>query len=191
MSKQLQSAFNNIHSVKISIASKWGTITNATDNYAWGPEDVVIEAAPGNDGNAYNAVFGSGGDALLSATPLINNWTLTVHFLFKSKTYAMFSFLQQKILETINEATKPGWLDISLEDRNDPVDNGTSYYESLVSSQSMMLTIPGKNWGARPSGDMSFSFLMCNATYLAPGYLATDSATSSADFPLRNTDTGA
>lgn len=188
MAKQSQSAFNNINAVKISIASKWGTITNTTDNYSWGPEDVVIEAVPGNDGNVYNAVFGSGGDALLSATPLINNWTLTIHFLYKSKTYAMFSYLQQKILETVDEGTKPGWLSITLEDQNDATDNDTHFYESLSSSQAMMLTVPAKNWGARPGGDSAFSFLLCNATYLAPGYVAAESATDSKDFPLRNTD---
>ena len=74
----LQSAFNNINSVKISIASKWGVIDNSIENFAWSPEDVVIEAMPGNDGNAYNAVFGSGGDVLLSATPLVNVWTVTI-----------------------------------------------------------------------------------------------------------------
>lgn len=181
---ELQSAFNNINAVKISIGSKWGTITNATDNFAWSAEDVVIEATPGNDGNAYNTVFGSGGDVLLSATPLVNIWTVTIHFLYKSKTYAMFSYLQQKIIETIKDATKPGWLDFSLEDRNDP----TRYYESLTSAQAMLLTIPGKQWGARPTGDSAFSFILCNATYLAPGYLASEIETSSAEFKLRNTD---
>lgn len=179
---QAQSAFNNINAVKITIASEWGTIQNDTENYAWGPEDVVIEATPGNDSNIYNAVFGSGGDALLSATPLVNNWTLTVHFLYKSKTYAKFSYLQQKIMETVRAGTKPSWLNITVEDRNDP----TQYYETLTSSQCMMLTIPGKNWGARPGGDAAFSFLMCNAEYLAPGYEGAEIAVSSEDFPLRN-----
>lgn len=185
---ELQSAFNNINAVKISIGSKWGVITNATENFAWSAEDVVIEAVPGNDGNAYNAVFGSGGDVLLSATPLVNIWTVTIHFLYKSKTYARFSYLQQKIIETIKEATKPGWLDFSLEDTNDPTDGSTHYYESLTSSQAMLMTIPGKQWGARPSGDSAFSFLLCNATYLAPGYMASEIGTSSATMPLRNED---
>lgn len=182
----LSSAFNNIQSVKVSIASKWGVITNATENFAWSAEDVVIEAAPGNDGNVYNAVFGSGGDVLLSATPLVNIWTVTIHFLYKSKTYAMFSYLQQKILETVNEGTKPGWLDFTLEDTNDPTVSGEHYYETLSSSQAMLLTIPGKQWGTRPSGDSAFSFLLCNATYLAPGYVASELATSQENFPLRN-----
>lgn len=182
----LQSAFNNINAVKISVASKWGVIDNSIDNFAWSPEDVVIEATPGNDGNAYNAVFGSGGDVLLSATPLVNIWTVTIHFLFKSKTYARFSYLQQKIIETIKDGTKPGWLDFSLEDTNDPTDGSTHYYESLSSSQAMLLTIPGKQWGARPSGDTAFSFILCNATYLAPGYLASESEVSQATMPLRN-----
>lgn len=179
---ELQSAFNNIQAVKLSIGSQWGTITNATENFAWSAEDVVIEATPGNDGNVYNAVFGSGGDVLLSATPLVNIWTVTIHFLYKSKTYAMFSYLQQKILETVKEATKPGWLDFELKDTNDV----KQYEEYLQSSQAMLLTIPGKQWGARPSGDSAFSFLLCNATYLAPGYVASESEISSADFPLRN-----
>lgn len=182
----LQSAFNNINAVKISVASKWGVIDNLIDNFAWSPEDVVIEATPGNDGNAYNAVFGSGGDVLFSATPLVNIWTVTIHFLFKSKTYARFSYLQQKIIETIKDGTKPGWLDFSLEDTNDPTDGSTHYYESLSSSQAMLLTIPGKQWGARPSGDTAFSFILCNATYLAPGYLATEFEVSQATMPLRN-----
>ena len=182
----LQSAFNNIQAVKLSIGSKWGTITNATENFAWSAEDVVIEAMPGNDGNVYNAVFGSGGDVLLSATPLVNIWTVTIHFLYKSKTYAMFSYLQQKILETVDQATKPGWLDFSLEDTNDPTVGSDHYYESLSSSQAMLLTIPGKQWGARPSGDSAFSFLLCNATYLAPGYVAAESTVSPNNFPLRN-----
>lgn len=179
---ELQSAFNNINAVKISIGTKWGTITNATENFAWSAEDVVIDAMPGNDGNVYNAVFGSGGDVLLSATPLVNIWTITIHFLYKSKTYAMFSYLQQKILETVKDATKPGWLDMEIKDTNDV----TGYEEYLQSSQSMMLTIPGKQWGARPSGDSAFTFLLCNATYLAPGYVASESATDPAAFPLRN-----
>lgn len=182
----LSSAFNNINAVKISIGTKWGTITNATENFAWSAEDVVIDAMPGNDGNIYNAVFGSGGDVLLSATPLVNIWTVTIHFLYKSKTYAMFSYLQQKILETVKDATKPGWLDFSLEDTNDPTADSEHYYESLSSAQSMMLAIPGKQWGARPSGDSAFTFLLCNATYLAPGYVASQSATDPAAFPLRN-----
>lgn len=182
----LQSAFNNINSVKISIASKWGVIDNSTENFAWSPEDVVIEAQPGNDGNVYNTVYGSGGDVLLSATPLVNVWTVTIHFLFKSKTYARFSYLQQKILETVKDGTKPGWLDFSLEDTNDPSADNTHFYESLTSSQAMMITIPGKQWGARPSGDTAFSFILCNATYLAPGYLASESDVSQATMPLRN-----
>lgn len=186
MAENLQSAFNNINAVKISIGSKWGTITNSTENFAWSAEDVVIEATPGNDGNVYNAVFGSGGDVLLSATPLVNIWTVTIHFLYKSKTYAMFSYLQQKILETVKDATKPGWLDFTMEDTNDPTDNGEHFYETLSSSQAMLLTIPGKQWGARPTGDSAFTFLLCNATYLAPGYLASESTTSSANFPVRN-----
>lgn len=184
----LQSAFNNINAVKISVGTQWGTITNSTENFAWSAEDVVIEANPGNDGNIYNTVFGSGGDVLLSATPLVNIWTVTIHFLYKSKTYAMFSYLQQKLLETVKDATKPGWLDFSLEDTNDPTDGGTHYYESLTSSQAMMITIPGKQWGANPSGDSAFSFILCNATYLAPGYLATEIPTSPEAFPLRNED---
>ena len=179
---ELQSAFNNINAVKISIGTKWGTITNATENFAWSAEDVVIDAMPGNDGNVYNAVFGSGGDVLLSATPLVNIWTVTIHFLYKSKTYAMFSYLQQKILETVKDATKPGWLDMEIKDTNDV----TGYEEYLQSSQSMMLAIPGKQWGARPSGDSAFTILLCNATYLAPGYVASESATDPAAFPLRN-----
>lgn len=183
---ELQSAFNNINSVKISIASKWGVIDNSIDNFAWSPEDIVIEAVAGNDGNAYNAVFGSGGDVLLSATPLVNIWTVTIHFLFKSKTYARFSYLQQKIVETIKDGTKPGWLDFSLEDTNDPTAGDTHYYESLSSSQAMMLSVPSKQWGARPSGDTAFSFILCNATYLAPGYLAAESQVSQEQMPLRN-----
>lgn len=178
----LQSAFNNIHNVTFKVSSQWGTLTNATDHYAWSAEDVVIEATPGNDGNAYNAVFGSGGDVLLSATPLVNIWTVTVHFLYKSKTYAMFSYLQQLILSTVKEGTKPGWLDISLKDYNDV----TGFEESLESSQSMLLTIPGKQWGARPSGDSAFSFLLCNATYLAPGYLPSEIATNETGLGTRN-----
>lgn len=186
----IQSAFNNIQAVKISIGSKWGTITNSAENFAWSAEDVVIEANPGNDGNVYNTVFGSGGDVLLSATPLINIWTVTIHFLYKSKTYAMFSYLQQKILETVRDATKPGWLDFSLEDQNDPTLNSTHYYESLTSPQAMMLSIPGKQWGSNPGGDSAFSFILCNAIYLAPGYNDEPGALKDADFPLRNTDTG-
>ena len=179
----LQSAFNNINNVKISIGSKWGTINNEDQgNFAWSSEDVVIEAAPGNDGNAYNAIFGSGGDVLLSATPLVNIWTLTIHFLWKSKTYAKFSYLQQLILATVREGTKPGWLSIELKDRNDVL--GAEEY--LQSPQSMLLTIPGKQWGVRPSGDMAFSFLLCNATYLAPGYDEAVGEISQSDIGLRN-----
>ncbi len=178
----LQSAFNNINQVYFEVHSQWGTLTNANTPYAWSPEDVVIEAMPGNDGNAYNAVFGSGGDVLLSATPLVNIWTVTIHFLYKSRTYAQFAYLQQKIVETIKAGTKPGWLDISLKDKNDV----SGYEESLESSQAMLLQLPGKQWGARPSGDAAFSFILCNATYLAPGYLASEIGTSEADLPVRN-----
>lgn len=177
-----QSAFNNIQKVYFTIKSQWGTLTNSTSPAAWSPEDVVIEAMPGNDGNGYNAVFGSGGDVLLNATPLVNIWTVTIHFLFKSRTYAQFSYLQQKILGTIRDGTKPGWLDFTLEDNND-VDN---YYETLTSSQAMLLTIPGKQWGARPSGDSSFSFILCNAKYLAPGYSDSEIPTVDSEFGLRN-----
>ena len=164
MAEQLQSAFNNINAVKCTIGSKWGTITNSTENFAWSAEDVVIEATPGNDGNVYNTVFGSGGDVLFSATPLVNIWNVTIHFLYKSKTYAMFSYLQQKILETVKDGTKPGWLTFALEDTNDPTVSSEHYYETLTSSQAMLLNIPGKQWGANPSGDAAFSFILCNAT---------------------------
>ena len=179
---ELQSAFNNIQNVTFKVSSQWGTLTNAGTPYAWSAEDVVIEATPGNEGAAYNAVFGSGGDVLLSATPLVNIWTVTVHFLYKSKTYAMFSYLQQLILATVRDGTKPGWLDISLKDYNDV----TGYEESLESSQAMLLNIPGKQWGARPSGDSAFSFILCNATYLAPGYLPSEIATDSTGLGTRN-----
>ena len=89
-------------------------------------------------------------------------------------------------METIKDGTKPGWLDFSLEDQNDPSADSAHYYESLTSSQAMMLSIPGKQWGARPSGDTAFSFILCNATYLAPGYLAAESEVSQATMPLRN-----
>lgn len=181
---ELQSAFNNINNVKISISSKWGVINNEDQgNFAWTPDDVAIEAVPGNDGNAYNAVFGSGGDVLLSATPLVNIWTLTIHFLYKSKTYAKFSYLQQLIMATIREGTKPGWLDIELKDTNDV----SGYEEYLHSSQAMLLSIPGKQWGVRPTGDSAFSFILCNATYLAPGYSENEAGLSQADIGLRNT----
>lgn len=179
---ELQSAFNNINQVYFTINSQWGTLTNAETPYAWSPEDVVIEATPGNDGNAYNAIFGSGGDVLLSATPLVNVWTLTIHFLYKSRTYAQYSYLQQKILETIKAGTKPGWLDIKLEDKNDV----SGYEESIESSQAMLLSLPGKQWGARPTGDSAFSFILCNATYLAPGYVASEVETQQGNLPLRN-----
>ena len=183
MADSLQSAFNNINNVKFVVKSQWGVLTNANDPYAWSAEDVVIDAQPGNDGNAYNAVFGSGGDVLLSATPLVNIWTVTVHFLYKSKTYAMFSYLEQLILATVRDGTKPGWLDISLKDYNDV----SGYEESLESAQSMLLSIPSKQWGARPSGDSAFSFLLCNATYLAPGYDSKEIAPlSSPDMGTRN-----
>ena len=177
----IQSAFNNINSVYFTIATKWGTLTNTTDRVAWSPEDVVIEAAPGNDGNAYNTVFGSGGDVLLNATPLVNIWTVTLHFLFKSKSYAMFSYLQQKVLGDIRDGTKPGWFDFSLEDHNDP--KGT--YETLSSSNAMLLNIPGKQWGARSSGDTSFSFILANAKYLAPGYQDSENPTASGNLGIR------
>ena len=112
----------------------------------------------------------------------MNIWTVTIHFLYKSRTYAQFAYLQQKIVETIKAGTKPGWLDISLKDKNDV----SGYEESLESSQAMLLQLPGKQWGARPSGDAAFSFILCNATYLAPGYLASEIGTSEADLPVRN-----
>jgi len=183
----LKSAFNNINAVKATIDTQWGTISNADDNYAWSPEDVVIEATPGNDGNTFNAIFGSGGDVLLSATPLVNNWMIALHFLYKSKTYAQFSYLMQLVIENAKQGTKPGWFNFNLEDQNDPTDNGEHFYETLSSAQSMMITIPGKSWGARPSGDSTFVFLAANATYLAPGYLENEIPLLAGNMPLRNT----
>lgn len=176
------SAFNNINAVSISVTSQWGTITNATDNFAWGPNDVVIEAMPGNDGNIFNQVFGSGGDILLSATPLINNWTVTLHFLYKSKTYAMFSYLCQKVMECNTNGTKPGWFNFELKDTND----AKGYEETLTSSQALIINEPGKSWGINPEGDMAYTFILANATYLAPGYVDNEIGTDSGNFKLRN-----
>lgn len=180
------SAFNNINNVKLSIATSLGTIDNSTENFAWGPEDVQIEATPGNDGNLYNAVFGAGGDALLNSTPLVNNWTVTIHFLFKSRTYAKFARLAEQEIEAQKNGSNIGWYNFQLEDHNDPESNGEKYYESLVSSQAKMLTIPGKQWGFNVGGDSSFSFLLCNATYQAPGYVDNQIDVSSEAFKLRN-----
>lgn len=181
-----KSAFNNINNVKISIATSLGTIDNSTDNFAWGPEDVQIEAVPGNDGNLYNVAFGANGDALLNSTPLVNNWTVTLHFLFKSETYAKFSYLMQKEIEAQKNGTNIGWYNFILEDRNDPTVGGESYFESLKSTQAKMLQIPSKQWGFNVGGDMTFSFLLCNADYTAPGYIANEIEVSSDPFKLRN-----
>lgn len=176
------SAFNNINAVKISIATQWGTITNATDNFAWSPEDIVIEATPGNDGAIFNQIFGSGGDVLLSATPLVNNWTVTLHFLYKSKTYAMFSYLAQKVMECNTNGTKPGWFNFELKDTNDV----KGYEETLKSTQALLVTEPGKSWGINPNGDMAYTFILANATYLAPGYEDNPIATDSSNFKSIN-----
>lgn len=182
-----KSAFNNINNVKISIATSLGTIDNSTDNFAWGPGDVQIEAVPGNDGNLYNAVFGAGGDALLNSTPLVNNWTVTIHFLHKSETYAKFSYLMQKEIEAQKNGTNIGWYNFELTDHNDPKGDSENFYETLASSQAKMLQIPSRQWGFNIDGDMAFSFLLCNADYKAPGYVANAGAEPIADtFKTRN-----
>lgn len=177
-----KSAFNNINRVKLTIKTSLGVIDNALENFAWGPDDVQIEANPGNDSNLYNVVFGAGGDALLNATPLINNWTVVLHFLHKSETYAKFSHLMQKELEAAKNGTTIGWYDFRLEDYNDP----ENYCETLASNQAKMITIPPKQWGFNIGGDMSFAFLLCNADYLAPGYQVNEIELSDGSFPLRN-----
>lgn len=181
-----KSAFNNINKLSISIATSLGTIDNTTSGFAWGPEDVQVEATPGNDGNLYNAVFGAGGDALLNATPLINNWVVILHLLHKSETYARLSYLMQQELEATKTGTNLGWYNFRMEDTNDPTDNGEHFYETLSSAQAKMITIPARQWGFNIGGDMTFAFLLANADYLAPGYLANEIPVDPAAFPLRN-----
>ena len=182
-----KSAFNNINNVKVTIKTSLGTINNDSQgNFAWGPGDVQIEAVPGNDGNLYNAVFGAGGDALLNSTPLVNNWTVTIHFLHKSETYAKFSYLMQKEIEAQKNGTNIGWYDFTLQDQNDPSIGNVHYYEKLHSSQTKMLQIPSRQWGFNIDGDMAFSFLLCNADYEAPGYVDNDVSTKDNKFELRN-----
>lgn len=181
------SAFNNINAVKYSIATQWGTLDNSgAGNAAWGPGDVQIEATPGNDGNLYNEVDGMGGDVLLCATPIISNWTVTIHFLYKSKSYAQFAYLMQKEYEAMISGTKTGWYNFRLEDYNDM----DEYLETLSSAQAKLLTIPGKQWGAGIDGDSTFTFKLLKATYTAPGYNAEEIAPKDSAFPLRNEDNG-
>lgn len=181
-----KSAFNNINKLSINIFTSLGRISNDESSFAWGPEDVQVEATPGNDGNLYNTVFGAGGDALLNATPLINNWIVVIHLLHKSETYARLSYLMQQELEATKTGTNLGWYNFEMKDTNDPTVDGEHYYETLKSSQAKMITIPGRQWGFNIGGDMAFAFLLANADYMAPGYVENEIATSQDPFPLRN-----
>lgn len=181
-----KSAFNNINKLSFTIDTSLGRISSNLESFAWGPDDIQVEAIPGNDGNLYNYVFGAGGDALLNATPLINNWIITLHLLHKSSTYARLSYLMQQELEATKTGTNLGWYNFSMEDTNDPTVDGEHYYESIKSSQAKMITVPSRQWGFNIGGDMAFSFLLANADYLAPGYVANEIATSEEPFPLRN-----
>jgi hypothetical protein len=181
------SAFNNINAVKFYIATQWGVLSNSgADSVAWGPGDVQIEATPGNDGNLYNEVDGMSGDVLLCATPIISNWTVSLHFLYKSKTYCKFSYLMQKEYEAMMAGEKTGWYNFRLEDYNDM----DEFQEGITSPQAKLLTIPGKQWGAGIDGDATFTFKLLKATYTAPGYDPEVIPPIDSEFPLRNEDNG-
>lgn len=159
---QYEAAFNDIGLVDLEIRTPMGTL-NAGN---MGPNDVVISAQPGNDGNVMNIFEGSTGQLVANKSYKVRNWNLTVRFLRHSLDYCRGTYLIQEILN--GNITAVG---IKLTNTN--FGNGeqdTDLNEILESDQAFLVNFEGLEAGAGASGDFTLQFKLSDAKFISGVY---------------------
>lgn len=161
---QFDGAFNDIGLLDIEIRTPMGTL----DVSQLGPSDVVVLAQPGNDGNVFEVVEGSTGQALFNKSYKVKNWSVTIRFLRHSLDYAKVTYFIQEVLE--------GHITMcSLLVRNRNFGNkGTidDLNESLWAPQAVLQNFAGVEFGAGASGDFEVTFKTTGAEYKSGAYEA-------------------
>lgn len=155
----VDSAFVDIGKVTFTVKSSLGklSVTN------WGPDDISIEAQPGNDGNVFNVQYGATGQILASRDYTHTNWTVTIRPLRFSRDYARLTYLAEKI---IDKNSTEGFITVEINNGNDV----SGYNENLFSSQALLVNIPGFQYGKNVNGDYPLTFVLSDAVYLSGGY---------------------
>lgn len=159
---QFDGAFNDIGLVDISIRTPMGTL----DASQLGPNDVVVLAQPGNDGNVFEFVEGSTGQALFNKSYKVKNWSVTIRFLRHSFDYAKVTYLIQEVL-----AGHITMCSLLVRNRNFGP-NGTidDLNESLYAPQAVLQNFAGVEFGAGASGDFEVTFKTSGAEYKSGAY---------------------
>ena len=177
---QFDGAFNDIGLLDIEIRTPMGTL----DVSQLGPSDVVVLAQPGNDGNVFEVVEGSTGQALFNKSYKVKNWSVTVRFLRHSLDYAKVTYFIQEVLA--------GHITMcSLLVRNRNFGNkGTidDLNESLYAPQAVLQNFAGVEFGAGASGDFEVTFKTTGAEYKSGAYEAWSNQYAKEDMQDRGGD---
>lgn len=155
-------AFNDIGLVDLEIRTPMKTFRAKE----LGPSDVVIEARPGNDGNVFEFVEGSTGQALFNKSYKVKNWTITVRILRHSQGYAKLTYFIQEVLN--------GHLtmcSLFLRNRNfGPNGEINDLNEQIYAPQAVLQNFQGLEFGAGASGDFEVTFKTSGAEFLSGAY---------------------
>lgn len=167
-------AFNDIKLVDIIIRSPMGTITAKN----LGPSDVVLNCAPGNNGDVMNVFEGSTGQLIANKSYKVNNWSVTIQFLRHSLDYCKVTYLIEQILAG-NIAT----CGIEIINKNfDGGENGNTY-ERLYSDLAFLVNFAGLEAGAGASGDFQVTFKTSNATFTSGAYKVWSNEYATSELP--------
>lgn len=159
---EFNGAFNDIGLVDFTVRTPMGTL----DASQLGPNDVVITAQPGNDGNVFEFVEGSTGQALFNKSYKVKNWTVTIRFLRHSFDYAKVTYFIQEVLN--GHITMCSLL---LRNRNfGPNGNIDDLNETLYAPQAVLQNFAGVEFGAGANGDFEVTFKTSGAEYKSGAY---------------------
>lgn len=159
---EFNGAFNDIGLVDFSVRTPMGTLEASQ----LGPNDVVITAQPGNDGNVYEFVEGSTGQALFNKSYKVKNWTVTIRFLRHSYDYAKVTYFIQEVLN--GHITMCSLL---LRNRNfGPNGDIDDLNETLYAPQAVLQNFAGVEFGAGANGDFEVTFKTSGAEYKSGAY---------------------
>ena len=172
---QFDGAFNDVGLIDFSIDTPLGTFKAKN----LGPNDVVILASPGNDGNVMNIFEGSTGQLVANKSYKVKNWSITIRLLRHSLDYCKGTYLIQEILN--GNITTVG---INFLNKNFGAGTEDSTkWESLTAPQAFLVNFAGLEAGAGASGDFEMTFKCSNATFQSGTYSSWGSSYPNQVFP--------
>lgn len=157
-----ETAFNDIGLVDLTISTPMGQLVAGN----MGPNDVVITATPGNNGDVMNIFEGATGQLLANKSYKVKNWTVQVRFLRHSLDYCRGTWLIQEILDGHITTVGVKFVNKNFGGGKDD----SSRNEILESSQAFLVNFEGLEAGPGASGDFTMTFRLSDAVFTSGEY---------------------